>query len=329
MEDCTMKNIHVYGWYNKNNCGDEAYKLAFSKVFPKYKFTFSDLDAPLTSDTCIIGGGDIFNESYVNRALKAKNKYIISTGVNSLSPIDKIPLFDKVLVRDKDAYAQIKHFKNTAYMPDIAVSLEPNKARGEELIKGLANRTDLYNKKIGIIINAYLLPNTNSLTRDFLTFHHVASHLVNIIDTTPASFVFIPMSTGMPFDDRISNGVVAHQCKFWKKNLCITDKLDVQDTLDTISACDVVISSRLHSTIFSMLSDVPFLDITHHDKNKRYVDSIGFSDCSMPYWYFDPIHFKAKLNSLMANDLIYREKIRSVKLKQKEILSKVSNQISL
>ena len=323
-----MKNIHVYGWYNKNNCGDEAYKLAFSKVFPKYKFTFTDLDAKLTSDTCIIGGGDIFNDSYVNRALKAKNRYIISTGVNSLSPIDKIPYFDKVIVRDKDAYDQIKHYKNAAYMPDIAVSLEPNKARGEELIKSLSNRTELYEKKIGIIINAYLLPNTNSLNRDFLTFNHVASHLVNTIDTTPASFVFIPMSTGMPFDDRISNGVIAHQCKFWKKNLYITEQLGVQDTLDIISACDVVVSSRLHSTIFSMLSEVPFLDITHHDKNRRYVDSLGFSNFSVPYWYFDPIQFKSKLSTLMANDLVYKDKIKAVRLKQKEILTKVSNQIS-
>ncbi len=323
-----MKNIHVYGWYNKGNCGDEAYKLAFSKVFPNCNFTFTDLDSPLTSDTCIIGGGDIFNESYVNKALLAKKRYIISTGVNSLSPIDKIPYFDRVIVRDKDAYNKIRHFKNASYMPDIAVSLEPDKIKGVEIINNLANRVELYERKVGIIFNAYLLPNFNSLNRDFITFNNVSGQIVNAIDTTPASFVFIPMSVGMPYDDRISNGVIAHQCKFWKKNLFITDKLDVQETLNVISACDVVISSRLHSTIFSMLSEVPFIDITHHDKNRRYVDSMGMSDFSMAYWNFDSIAFKNKITHLFDNLSSYKDKMKNIKQKQKEMLTTVSNTIS-
>ena len=55
----------------------------------------------------------------------------------------------------------------------------------------------------------------------------------------------------MPWDDRVSNGMVASFCKFWKKNVVLYDELEVQDALDIISAADVVISSRLHSTIFS------------------------------------------------------------------------------
>lgn len=324
------KKIHVLGWYNKNNIGDEAYKLAFPKLFPGNKFTFSDVDAPITSDVCIVGGGDIFNSVYVNKALKCQGKkFIISTGVNSLSPIEQIPHFEKVLVRDKNAYEKIKHFPNAGYMPDVALALQPNKKRGKEMMNKYfkSSNAELYGKKIGVVINAYLLPSVNSVTRDFINFYKIVNDLINVMDNTPASFVFFPMSTGMPFDDRISNGVVANQCKFWKKNLYLTHHLGVQDTLDLISACDIVISSRLHSTIFSMISGVPFLDLTHHDKNKRYIDSMGLGELSYSYWNFDSQSFKAKLNFMLENPSPYEDKVNLAYWKQKEALIKTSSSI--
>jgi len=324
------KKIHVLGWYNKHNCGDEAYKLAFPKLFPNYEFTFSDVDGKIDADVCIIGGGDIFNPVYVQKALKFKGKkYIISTGVNSLSPLEFIPEFEKVLVRDKTSYNTIKNFPNTGYMPDIALSLEADKKNGKDILDKLfkINHLELYQKKVGVIFNAYLLPNVNSYTRDFVNFYKVISDVTAMCDSTPASFVFIPMSTGMPQDDRIANGIIANQCKYWKKNLYVTTPMNVQNTLDLISSCDVVISSRLHSTIFSLTSGVPFLDITHHDKNRRYVDSMGLGEFSYNYWNFDAPSFKSKLSFMLENSAPYREKVAVAYQKQKEALIKMSASI--
>src|SRR5207249_4018803 len=103
---------------------------------------------------------------------------------------------------------------------------------------------------------------------DFVDFTKFSYDLAWVSDNTACSFVFMPFGTEMPHDDRTSNAFVSSRIKFWQKNSVIYDKLTVQETLDLVSACDAMISTRLHSSIFSVLAGVPLLDVTHNHKNK-------------------------------------------------------------
>ena len=115
----------------------------------------------------------------------------------------------------------------------------------------------------------------------------VVFDLSRLADNTSASFIFFPMSTQMPSDDRATNSMVAGRCKFWRKNLILYDELNVQQTLDLISSCDVIISTRLHSLIFSLAAKVPFINLIHHDKCRGYSESLGLLDWSCNYWNFN------------------------------------------
>ncbi|NIQ15589.1 MAG: hypothetical protein GTO02_14685, partial [Candidatus Dadabacteria bacterium] len=50
--------IHVLGWYGHDNVGDEAYKLAFPKLFKNNKFVFGEIIKG-KPEKIILGGGDV------------------------------------------------------------------------------------------------------------------------------------------------------------------------------------------------------------------------------------------------------------------------------
>lgn len=147
------------------------------------------------------------------------------------------------------------------------------------------------------MVNGHLLHNTsNALARDYMAFQHFSESLARIIDHSGASFVFLPFGTKRPVDDRVANGWVDSRTKFWKKNVTFYDRLGVQDTLNVVSAADVVMSTRLHSTIFSTISNVPFIDIIHHNKNRGFVETLGVEEWMLDYWKFDECGCKELLD---------------------------------
>ena len=163
------------------------------------------------------------------------------------------------------------------------------------------NGLNLYSKVVGVVLNGHLGQVKDAqLARDFITLNKAAQDIASVADLTPASFVFFPMSTGAPHDDRATNGIVASRCKFWNKNLTIYERLSVQETLNLIAACDAVISTRLHSTIFSILSNVPFVDLVHHDKNQMFLKTCGLEEFGISYWSFGSVQLRTLLNKMLS-----------------------------
>lgn len=291
----------VYGWSGYDNLGDQQYMLTFPLLFPNCELDFSNKipEDYKKYDKIILGGGNVLKPAFIKELKKHNIKAItLSTGMET--PIET-DCFSKAYVRDLHTF---NHFVNnkvpTTLIPDAAFLLKPNKQNGEELIKHYLQNNDLYEKKIAIIINSYLTKaQLDCLSREHLSFLRFADEITNVIDNTNASFIFIPFGRKMPYDDRVSNAWIAHKCKFWKKNAVIYDHLSVQDTLDIISACDLTISTRLHSTIFSCASNIPFLDITHHDKNMEFLKFIHETDASINYYKFNQEELKDKINNYL------------------------------
>lgn len=291
--------ISVLGWYGHNNIGDESYKITFPQLSPTSSFSFSDRVE--NEDITIVGGGDILHSSFLEKVSSIKSKkFIISASANPRTPWHLLDEFSQIFVRDTFS---IKFLKSkgikAAYMPDLAFLLKPKKT---DLLERLAKRegTELYTKKVGIVLNAHLMQREDMLVRESLVFQKVCQDLARVADSVSASFVFFPMSTGMPHDDRISNGIVASKCKFYKKNLFIADRLSVEETLDLVSSLDVVISTRLHASIFSMVSNVPFIDLVHHDKNKNFLETMGLEEFGMSYWEMRESELKTVLDDVLS-----------------------------
>ena len=309
-----MLKCRVWGWYSKNNIGDESYKLSFPMLFPDVHFDFEGSQDEY--DFCLLGGGDILNEHYVRKALECpcKARYIVSVSAGSKAPIDLLNEFDGIYVRDhaSEVYLRSRGIQ-CAFMPDVAMRLQPDVVEGQTLMNDrfAAEGLDSYERRIGLVFNAHLLyAREGVLARDFVTFLKAAQDIGKLADETSASFVFFPMSTGMPYDDRISNGFLASRCKFWKKNWLVQDRLSVQETLNLISACDLVISTRLHSSIFSLISHVPFVDLVHHDKNRSLLETMHLDGHGVSYWSFSFEELKNMLDRMFGIRESHVQKLR-------------------
>jgi polysaccharide pyruvyl transferase WcaK-like protein len=321
------KKVNVLGWYNHGNIGDESYKLAFPLVLHENLQFIDKLSYP--KDICILGGGDVLGGYFLEQISCAKRKVALSVSLSDNIKKETLDLFDLICVRDtKSANIAKEKGKSPLLYPDFAFSLTSHKQAGITLLDMLFSNSsiDNYKKKIGIVINSHLLPTSNTPARQATMFDEFCYELSQLADTTNASFVFIPFGKSMPTDDTISNGIIASRCKFWKKNLLIKDNLNVQQTLDVISACDLIISTRLHSTIFSCISGVPFIDITHNHKNTALLDDMSYP-YSISYWDFNKKDLEKLINIVDTKQHEIQEKLQKItkenKLKLQELKSHV------
>lgn len=318
----------VVGWYNHDNIGDESYKLSIPKLFPNQEFTFDDPYSIPDSSCLLLGGGNILEKYYLEKVANCnvENKITFSVSATANTPLNLLSTFNQIFVRDEWSVNWLHaNGIQCEYTPDASTILTGDRIHGSRLIETLFKevRHDLYAKKVGIVLNSYLFAESDSqLTRDFINFQKVCSDLAKTIDSTNASFIFFPMSTGMPQDDRVTNSWLANLCKFWKKNVVVYDKLSVEETINLISACDAVISTRLHSTIFAVNNCVPFLDITHHDKNKAFLSTWGLEESSFSYWNFDNNHFNKSLKFLLDNEGVYNDKLKQIHQQQLQLLKR-------
>jgi polysaccharide pyruvyl transferase WcaK-like protein len=130
--------VGVVGWYNHRNCGDEAYRLSFPKLFPQYDFVFSE--KPNDSiDTWVLGGGDVVNRKNLDALKGVKKKHILSATVSN--PHD-LSGFSTVAVRDALSLETAKNHGagSVRFAPDFAFALEGDAARGRRIVKGITTK---------------------------------------------------------------------------------------------------------------------------------------------------------------------------------------------
>jgi polysaccharide pyruvyl transferase WcaK-like protein len=332
-----MENITILGWYGHGNVGDESYKMSFPKLLPGYRLTFTDSigeEHKKTSAAFVLGGGAVVEKPFLKQLNNIDNKFIMSVTANKDVPVDALRTFKQILVRDvrsQDALAKLGI--PTTLMPDAAFLLSGNRESGFDYLRTLfrQEKHDLYHKVVVCVYNAHLgvVDDDRYLARDQMTFFKTANDLSDIVDSTPASFVFVPFGQRDPWDDRITNAWLASRCKFWKKNVVIYDRISFQQVLDIIACSDAVVSSRLHASIFSCVTGTPFVDITHHDKNLGFLQTVGLEDWSIPYWRFDYAKCKSLLNEFLTNPTPHRDRLQSLVEKQRHRIQEVMSHVHL
>lgn len=320
--------VTVLGWYDHGNVGDESYKITIPE-FVKSPCTFTD-KLNEDSDIFILGGGHVVLTDFVDQLKDKFNKYILSATVAEDAPFKLLKDFKKIIVRDKISQQNLtKNDIPCTLMPDLAFLLKPDRDKGKDLVKELFKGKHLYNKLITVVINSHLTPPSGEfLARNFNAFQGVVEQLTQIIDTTPASFLFVPFGQQDPHDDRVTNGWLASRCKYWKKNVVIYNQMQPQSLIDIVAYSDAVISTRLHASIFSCISGTPFVDITHHSKNTGFLETIDRMDWSIPYWQFNSQKCASLLKDFL-NEARHREELLKMSEQQTEMIKEVGNVCSL
>ena len=143
--------IHIIGYYDHCNIGDEQYKLTFeyfiNKMKPKTTYTLNFIDSDklklfnrnnfdLSSDIVIIGGGDILNDYFLDQILSIfditkfyKKFFAISVGIPYIDIINtnKLSIFHTIYLRTKQDLNNLQiNFNNInfEYCPDISYYLK-------------------------------------------------------------------------------------------------------------------------------------------------------------------------------------------------------------
>lgn len=321
--------INVLGWYGHNNIGDESYKLSFPKLFPQHKLTFSDTPQEGAA-AYILGGGDVVSEPFLKPLEKFTKKHILSA---SISKVNKnINGFSTIAVRDMFSISNAAASGVSAsYVPDFAFAFDFDKNRGQQLIKEHFKEAELYSQVVAIVINsnmAFEQSGVPLIAKNICQFEHFSFQLAQLIDNTSASFLFLPFGSASPWDDRVTNGWTASKCKFYKKNSVVYNRLSVQDTIDIISACNAVVSTRLHSSIFSCVTGTPFIDIVHNHKNQGFLDTIRMNKLGIQYGQACFENMNEHMKAVLENSTI-RDELVKITTKQKLILKEFSQYVKL
>lgn len=93
----------------------------------------------------------------------------------------------------------------------------------------------------------------------------------------------------------------------------------------TLFAADAVISTRLHSTIFSITAHTPFIDITHNHKNAALLATVDKQQYSVPYEGFDVEKVQQMLKHLLWNRESTEKELQSLVDKQRALLKGLSD----
>lgn len=304
-----MSLIRVTGWYDRGNIGDESYKLSFPRLLRDVNLSFSDKDNNPSS--LILGGGDVASVKNVEAMKSSGLPHDLLSATVSDNEIN-LSSFRNVFVRDRNSLSiASKTHPNPKLVPDVAFVLEPDPIRGRKKLELLfwKSQRDLYSNTVAVIVNAHLAPTNTSQYWQGLSFERFAIELARALDHISASAVFIPYGTQSPWDDKASCAWVQHKTKFWKKNVVAFENMDVQTTLDVMSACTTVISTRLHSSIFSTLSAVPFLDIVHNHKNAGFLSMIGHEEFGVDYYEMSGMKVASHISDLIVKR---KEKVKSL-----------------
>lgn len=317
--------IHVLGWYDHDNIGDEAYKIAFPKLLKNENLVFGETIKGIP-DLIILGGGDVLQPSFYYELAKFPNvkKYAFSINLRQKDINSKMDQFEKIFCRNFIDLRAVNDAK-IRFCPDFTFVLEGNKDNGTALIKQIFKKhgSDLYKNVVILTLNSFLCSREHMLSRDSVTFDKICYDLAKMMDNTPASFLLMPFGNGFPHNDRISNSFVYTNSKFWKKNVLLFDKLTVQETLDIFTAADAAISTRLHSGIFSCIAGIPFIDISHHTKTELFMEFIGKHDWCLNYWHFD--YFKAMdlLKDFLDNKEFHKNQVGKIRTSAKKLLNQI------
>lgn len=277
------KTILVYGWYYKNNIGDNLFIEAFQYLFTDLNFIFTDnitKDSLSNISAVFIGAGSFLNERphITDEALSLLDQYkIFYIGVGVETDIHPIHLqlmakakFIAIRSNDLEKIKQINN--NSIIISDIVYSLQD---------KIFLSKT--IDKSVLVIPNICVVPGLKSEQWKHAAWMHFKIQFAQFLDLLieqKYTINFLSMCQSNDQHDRGAAIEIINMMSTHKNDLLIPDnKYDIKSISSTISRYSVVITQRYHGHVLSNMVGVPNISIYHHNKLKL-ASNISFYETS-------------------------------------------------
>ena len=300
-------NILIFGYYFRDNFGDDLFKYVFEKFIfnePKYNLIFKnieDLDNNThiysTIDKVIIGGGDIINEFFLNDTtvnlfrtyFGSENSsptpiYFVSVGLTYPGMISVMDIGDHFFMRNNTDYNLTKNRYTSNYtsaIPDIGFNL----LKDSSLVNWTKPNISLKNPfKIGICI-PYTWIAKQSNENIFL--NQICTFIETLASNQNYQITLLPFDTSIDPNnsDIILNNTIQQQIGNGNNNNIIYlnpqqnsngtyQNISVSDMINYFKHFDLMFTSRFHSVILSIITNTPFISIYSTPKIYNLINDI-------------------------------------------------------
>lgn len=108
----------------------------------------------------------------------------------------------------------------------------------------------------------------------------MAINLDTVLEHYPNAFMNF-FSTKHPFDTDVAldiRGRMQHQ----ERCTVVEEEMNHMEIVEFVNKQDIVIGTRLHSLILSLVTETPIIAVSYHHKVKDFMDSIGYSKYCLP-----------------------------------------------
>jgi polysaccharide pyruvyl transferase WcaK-like protein len=269
-----MENrINYVGWVTPNfNLGDEALYAISEQIFAKYNYNVCRITDPVRqkhSQTTLIGSGTCL-PLIVMYTRHTKYTYIFGSGAED--PLFYGPFAPELINRLKllnSRFISVRGNISKTFLRDWGIDSE---VIGDPCLSlKPPNGLEKCNNRIAI--------NIGDATADFSwksgdRVLRELSKVCKVLKAKGYELVLVP---------------------FWKENLDDVNSLskqagieifekwqDIGATMNLLSTCKILIGEKLHSLVFSAAANTPFIGLAYAPEHFDFVDSVGFSEFTMP-----------------------------------------------
>lgn len=266
------KNILVFGFYFKDNLGDDLFIEAFKSLFPNLNFTFVDhidIECLQNVDAVFIGGGSFLGEPLPIEAssweaLKSKKIFYIGVGAETNFHQDHLQLMtlaQLIAIRSNVNFDKVKNINlNTIIIPDLVYSLVPEHSKYK--IK----------KSVLILPNISVVPTWNEPHWMHTSWEYFKTEFAQLLDflvKDAYTINFLPLCTNINLNDEWAAAEIISRMKHRNKNFLLEKRNSLQSVTELMSRYDIIITQRYHGIVLAEMLQAPCLSISHHDKLKN------------------------------------------------------------
>jgi hypothetical protein len=271
------KKINYYGWLGHGNLGDEALFIVNKKIFCEYDLVPSLFErGQLSSQIRKIGqvsliGGSSGIPEWTQWVRPTKYNYVFGASVQDPKLYRKIASFDKVGIDKLKSF----NFRKFGVRGNRSKTLLKEWGIESEVISDpcLSWKSHKHvirdSKKIAINVGSAGL----QWGKPEVVLREMAE-VCSILKRDGYDLVLVPFSIwDVPDTKRLSQKTGAEFFSRW---------FDAESSFELISQCKLLIGTKIHSIVFSAASYTPFICLAYVPESLDFVDSIGFSDYSIP-----------------------------------------------
>ena len=168
----------------------------------------------------------------------------------------------------------------TLLTADLAFMLKSKPSDlGQELLKQKG-----FTKKGNITIGINLRQNSSSeeIPPDiFISYKETMKKFIeSLLEKIDCTIVLIPIDTSHYQDDRIINQSVKKLVSdsLQDRIFAVRDDFSLEETMSIIGSMDILIGTRFHSNVFSIMSGTPFISIIYMQKNLGLMKMMGLEE---------------------------------------------------